>query len=329
MPLTSLPEIDSVMAAAGNAILRLLRRDGLRLQILKEAPPGLAAFCVDQNLAFALPDCAVADECINTLCDALDTADPILSHVEDKLGISLEPHNYCAASDSIFADDRTLLLAIDAGPGPVVLAMQPDTDQIERWVMAAEAVPADPAQILIPASLDLIVARLAVDDAAMIAQGDLLLLASIVPAALHMPNGYAEPGFLNLASGDWRVGGYAETEDQMGEDGETQSSEFRVPVSMRLPDQPMDAATLACLAPGAVIPMAPLAAGLVVDLLVGGKRIARGEIVQMAGQFAVHIDESFATTQRSGAVEVHAVHAPAAESSAAEFDAADSGEWEG
>jgi flagellar motor switch protein FliM len=70
---------------------------------------------------------------------------------------------------------------------------------------------------------------------------------------------------------------------------------FTVPVTLRLPEQAVDAATLAALTPGMVIPLSPLVQGLQVDLLVGGRRIARGEIVEMGASFAVHVDESFSS----------------------------------
>jgi flagellar motor switch/type III secretory pathway protein FliN len=194
------------------------------------------------------------------------------------------------------------VFSLSDGDQSVLFAVMADAETAQSWADRAEAMPVDLANILVPVKLSCIAARLAVEDAAGIGAGDLLLLPRRLPATLATANGQIEQGHFLTATGNWRMGGFAEAEDQMADDNDGLESGdvsggngFTVPVTLQLPEQAVDAATLAALAPGMVIPLSPLVQGLQVELLVGSRRIARGEIVEMGENFAVHIDESFSS----------------------------------
>jgi flagellar motor switch/type III secretory pathway protein FliN len=65
-----------------------------------------------------------------------------------------------------------------------------------------------------------------------------------------------------------------------------------VPVTVRLPAQHFGAAALAALGQGSTLPLAPLTQGLQVELLVGGRKIAEGEIVEIGDNFGILIAQT-------------------------------------
>jgi len=66
--------------------------------------------------------------------------------------------------------------------------------------------------------------------------------------------------------------------------------DFAVPITLRLPEQRVSAAALADLRPGVALPLGPVAEGMMVELLVAGSPLARGELVQLGDRFAVLIE---------------------------------------
>jgi flagellar motor switch/type III secretory pathway protein FliN len=126
----------------------------------------------------------------------------------------------------------------------------------------------------------------------------LLLLARNIPATIVPVDAIQTDhvdGRFDALCGTFSAGPVFDDGDaEMPDDDREQSgapAAFAVPITLRLPGQFIDAATLSALAPGYVLPLSPLVQGLQVDLLVGGQRIARGEIVELGDSFAVHIDE--------------------------------------
>ncbi len=302
-PLTSLPNHDAQRARVGNALLRLLASE--TVQVAQSAKPEGhgQAFVVGDDLAFILQDLPNVDVDtpnidVDTLCDALDAADPLLAHVEERLKRSLNPSGFVALSESAFALDKALIVTLKHAGHILCLAICADDGVAAQWEDAASARPINLAAIPFAVSLDCLAARLPLADAAGIAAGDLLLLPHMLSATLMAANDIHENGHFEIASGIWRPGSFAEAEDGMSDSGdgpESSSEGFTVPVTLHLPQQAVDAATLTALAPGAVLSLSPLIQGLSVELRVGGRRIARGEIVEMGENFAVHIDESYST----------------------------------
>jgi hypothetical protein len=302
-PLASLPRLDVLQSEAAHALLRLLAADDVRLAI-GDAPELFShAFIVNDAMAFMLPGLGSDEPDIDALCNALDAADPLLSHIEARLGQALDPTGLLPITQTAFGRENAVVLNVQKGDLSLSLALYPDEAMLAAWRDRADTVAINPANVLVPVTLDCVAARLPVADAAGIAAGDLLLLAKTLQAALMAGNGLNENGLLEFNNGNWRVGAFADAEDDMidGEDGQAGGSGFTVPVTMRLPQQAVDAATLSALAPGMVIPLSPLVQGLAVDLLVGGRRIARGEIVELGENFAVHIDEAFSSPASAAA----------------------------
>ena len=78
------------------------------------------------------------------------------------------------------------------------------------------------------------------------------------------------------------------SDDNAGEGGGFGA--LRVPVSVRLPDQSLTIEELGKLRAGLAVPVGQVSAGMMVELLVAGRVIAKGELVRLGEQFAVHID---------------------------------------
>ena len=79
-------------------------------------------------------------------------------------------------------------------------------------------------------------------------------------------------------------------EERRHDTPENTAPAFSVPVTVRLPVQHFDAATLGALREGSSLPIVPLTQGLQVELLVGGRKIATGSIAEIGDSFAVVID---------------------------------------
>ncbi len=129
--------------------------------------------------------------------------------------------------------------------------------------------------------------RLPVAEAGDLAPGDLVLLAARPGATLDADNGTAFAGQCDLSSGSF-------TPHPQGGPMAADSSaprDFAVPLTLRLPDRMTSAASLAALRPGMALPLGPLTEGMPVELLVAGRPLARGELVQLGDRFAVLIEE--------------------------------------
>jgi flagellar motor switch/type III secretory pathway protein FliN len=299
---TSLPKRDEARAAAGNALLRLLGNGDFNVALIDGQEVQGHAFRAGDGKAYQLAGLRGADTGVDALCDALDASDGLLRHVEHSLGITLDPLAFSPAAATAFDDDAAYVFSLSDDAQSVLFAILADAETAQSWAGRAEALPVDLATILLLVKLSCIAARLPLEHAAGIGAGDLLLLPHRLIATLATANGQIEQGHFETASGNWRSGGFAEAEDQMADDidgletGDLNGrGGFTVPVTLHLPEQAVNAATLSALAPGMVIALSPLVQGLQVDLLIGGRRIARGEIVEMGENFAVHIDESFSS----------------------------------
>jgi hypothetical protein len=285
--------LDEAAALASNLALRLLHRNGVEAKILRDFSHESPVFTVHDRAVFSLNGVSDPDSGIDALCDALDAADLLLEHIETNLGINLAPSDFGTVAAGIFNRDDAIIVQLRRDGQSLILALMVDADSVARWQEMADGLPVELAMLQRPVNLDCMAARLSLAEAAGIAPGDLLLLPGKLMASLTVALGPVMQGQFDCGSGNWRAGGFAEAEDNMSNyDGNEQDSGpggFAVPVSLRLPQQAVDAATLAALAPGAVIPLSPLSHGLVVDLLVGGKIIASGEIVELGENFGVHI----------------------------------------
>jgi hypothetical protein len=228
---------------------------------------------------------------------ALDMVDPVLDVLEARLGIVLEPVDLvtCDAvppvglrfTVSAEGDDRVGALH------EVILAGTIDAFNPQHMAAQSDANPIDPHAMPCIFQIALTLAGLSVDDAAGIDQGDLLLLEKRASARVIWPLSQDK----NVAAS--RVSGWFDFENNcfkcaiLGEDrmnDADRQSGFSVPVTISLPAQTTSMATLSALQPGASLPLGTIAEGLMVDISVGGRAIARGELVQIGDRFAVHIE---------------------------------------
>ncbi len=297
--LRSLRSVEVSAAQTGNALLSLLGTIGKAALADFDLAPDYW-FVSDANSAFAVAvdGIVVSAADLDLACDALDAAEPLLQQSEALLGVALDPLDLKPKAQ-IMADFSTALVArIDSPATTLWIALHPDAGHIAQWQAKADSLPVDPATVPIPVMVTLTAARLTPEQAAGMAPGDLLLLARHMPAMLAaVSQDKADPvgGRFDCQSGAFSAGAVFDDGDADMQDDDLEPSgaaaAFAVPVTLRLPGHSIDAATLAALGPGYVLPLSPLVQGLQVDLLVGGRRIARGEIVELGDNFAVHIDE--------------------------------------
>ncbi len=304
-PLTHLPKQDPEIARLGNAVLRLLANDRAANQAidisLVSDQRGARYFHVDDHIAFAVNSSAVAGDHndgkdIDIICSALDNADILLSHAEGALGLKLDPS---AVHDNLpddFTDNGHLCVRLAQGVDEMLLYLSADSRHSPAWIEKAGGAAAALSYIPLAIGVECSAARLSIDAAAAIGPGDLLLLPQQMTARLWAASLNAENmGVYYPKSGEFLAAVMNQNEEDMSMDNQEDagggSAMMTVPVSLRLPQQQVDAASLSALRSGAVLPLGPLVQGLHVDLLVGGRVIARGEIVELGENFAVHIDE--------------------------------------
>lgn len=221
----------------------------------------------------------------------LTGADPLLSALERRIGVTIEPDEL---RDD--APDTAHIIALDFHGAQglqhqLILAFPHDF-----------VVPMDSAQqdlnltrATVAATLDAVVATLDVDAASTIGSGDLLVLrGGNWAATLGTPFGTV-PGRLDPFNNLFSVGTGDPAQEQSGMSDEQTGGDggfgtLKVPVSIKLPDQGLTIEELGRLRAGLAVPVGPIAAGLEVQLMVAGRTIAVGELVRLGDQFAVHID---------------------------------------
>jgi flagellar motor switch/type III secretory pathway protein FliN len=128
--------------------------------------------------------------------------------------------------------------------------------------------------------------RVGIAEAGDLAAGDLVLLSPRPAATIEQDDGAGHTGQLDFATGNF-------TPHPQGAPmaDEPPARDFAVPLTLRLPDRATSAASLAALRPGMALPLGPLTDGMPIELLVAGRPLARGELVQLGERFAVLIEE--------------------------------------
>jgi flagellar motor switch/type III secretory pathway protein FliN len=300
----SLKKLDPGKVGLTDAVLKLL--SGEMDVMVASAVPDAKVFVADDQMAFAVlsktGNCILgSDESVDHACDMLDAADTLLSHAEKALGIMIAPVAIRPLPQSAFFDEDALILQISDRDKILLLALQPDTEQSARWIEAARSTTPDLSAVPVPVIIEFEAAKLSVAETARIEGGDMLLLPrsvralwqSALPSTVQLPR----HAVINLQNMTLKFGGayYDELETGMSDDDtyddtKETSASFNVPVTIRLPTQYIDAATLAGLHEGSSLQLGPLLQGLPVELLVGSRRIATGEIVEVGENFGVLID---------------------------------------
>ena len=233
-------------------------------------------------------------ERISAVAGLLTDADAVLAALELKFGTSFEPDQLLG---NIPEDSRALELKLHGSQGVL--------HNIYFAFPAGFTLPVDPVadnlnltHVPVVVSLSVSVASIDVDDASAMGQGDLLILrAGSWQAVLETPFGTVQ-GLLDSGANQFSIGngvnmqGQSMTSDEQPDGGEGPAfGSLRVPVSMKLPDQSLTIEELGKLRAGLAVPLGLVTAGVSVDLVVAGRTIAKGELVRLGEQFAVHIDE--------------------------------------
>jgi flagellar motor switch/type III secretory pathway protein FliN len=309
----NIPKLDSARMDVTNALLKLLSRD-LNTCVAHHFPE-MRAFTTNDGFAFALLSasgvCMLGDDhSVDHACSVLDAGDAMLRAVEERLETRIEPVAIYPQTKSLFACDEAIILNVAGGDLTLLLAVNPDADQRAAWIEAAEFVRPDHSRIPVALSVEFEAAKLPVADAAAIEGGDMLLLPrkalATWQAAGDHPLGH---GVIDLIAMAVRMSAtYEQKERGMTDDDATDpATAFQVPVTIRLPTQYINAADYAGLRAGGSLQLGPLVHGLPVELLVGGRRIGTGEIVEIGENFAVLIDERDApkvATETTGEVDL-------------------------
>ena len=162
--------------------------------------------------------------------------------------------------------------------------------------------PRPPAQSIAPSSsarLPVRIAldgpRLAIDAAATLAKGDLLILpAGPWRAWVEAPGRVGEQGLFDPRLGEWtmEVTLLDDAEQTVGATHNDAVRDFAVATTLTLPSVTLTVGELEALRPGSTLAIGPATTGLEVAVLVSGRRVAGGELVLLGDQYAVLVTSS-------------------------------------
>ncbi len=298
--LTSLPALDPVKAETTNRLIALLNgewiEDEHHKMLVTEAsslpPPtnpwfdtalGIKIHIASTNGARAV----YAHDRLDDIVAALDAVDPLLSVVERCIGLSLEP---IGLVDAIADEDIQLSVALYMNKAACeTIDVAIPLSSLNADFLAAAKPVGTPILGDTPCVANMIVraADLSIDEAAALDIGDLILLGLRSPGRLEWSGG-ASDGAFDFGTSVFSAG--PNSGDDMNDDPGRSDGGFSVPISIRLPSRTLSMETLAGLKPGATLPLGPITNGLGVEILVGGRALAKGELVQVGAQFAVLVE---------------------------------------
>lgn len=229
---------------------------------------------------------------IGEVVAAFESAAPLLDALESVTGWVIEP-----GGSSPRAPDDSIILRVSASRNgtsvaELAIAVPPALAETATGSVAS-------ADLLrnVPLSATMFVraVELTIDDADALATGDLLILSEGGwRATLSLPGmgdvaAVLEPGSGALVHAPaWNGREMPVSDDEPP--AADRIRELRVPVALRMPDIAVTAGDLAGLREGGTLPLGPVTAGLAVELAIGGRVIAHGEIVRLGDRFAVHVD---------------------------------------
>lgn len=293
-------EIEPVRQAAAERLAAILEQAGdgaFHAAIEHDSAPGCWLLSADgpglRIDAVGGAPAALHAERVEQLVDALAALEPLLDRIEARTGWVIEPE-----STALVPPNDTLVVRIATDDG-ARFALAVPSAMVDAVADAPGASLDRLGTIPVPASLRAVAAHLTIDEAGALATGDLLVLApGPWRATLAVaPMGEAAAMFDSVTGRLTRLGnlgaaanlGSVTMDD--GEPGEIDRVRaFRVPIELRLPDAGATMAELAGLREGGTLALGAVTAGLQVELAVGGRRIASGEIVRLGDRFAVLVD---------------------------------------
>jgi len=286
--LTDLPRLDPGAAALGAALCALIGNAGFDTAIVRGMQPVAAWFACADGVRFRIlrsdgRAVLLDPERTGDAVALLDRAEPVLERIEQALELMLEP----GALDEERIDGA-VIVSFSNGSTSGLIAVPNDHSGRAGWEERAHRL--DPVAATLPVVVRLLVEgpRLAIAEAGDLLPGDLVLLAARPAVTLEADTGTVFTGQCDPLSGSFTPhpqGG------PMAADTPAAPRDFAVPLTLRLPDRMTSAASLAALRPGVALPLGLLTEGMPVELLVAGRPLARGELVQLGDRFAVLIDE--------------------------------------
>jgi hypothetical protein len=283
--------------------------DEMRIQAkpIDALPKGVLAFRATNGVEFCVNNRAGLSRLANpsdmdAACDALDLADALLSFIERALSISLAPVDLLSVE---VLSASGVAFEISDLETKISIIIPDDHPNATAWIASADQLTASLNDVPLLVQLSLSGPRLPLSEASAIAGGDLLLLSANTSARLQICTPDTAPdlvaggvGIFDLRSGIFCIGDTNDHEiigeDMHADDEFTSAKQFgalQVPVTIRLPEKLVQAADIAALKPGGTLRLGAMVQGLIAELVIGGKILAKGEIVQMGSDFALLIDE--------------------------------------
>ena len=226
---------------------------------------------------------------------ALDAAEPVLSAIEQRTGLTLDPSE---AVSALPENSLVFEVSSDNAQHLLHLALAPDFVAPAGLHKMFGALEVDWAKVPVAFEIQISGPSLGIEVAAAIETGDLILIGGMfVKARLSWSVEPAQTqkiiGRFDMLSGQFTANGTGETMESglaQGANGNV-SAGFSVPISIRLPNRMTSAAELSAMRPGTILNIGAVTQGLSVHILIGDQEIARGELVQVGDQFAVMIEQ--------------------------------------
>jgi flagellar motor switch/type III secretory pathway protein FliN len=279
------------LAAAGDDTVRFDTR------IERKAAPGLWLYGADGPSlridAIGGDLVPVHPDRVDALVEALDRLEPLLDLLEARTGWVIEP----ASTGSAPPLDALVITvkATRAGEPAARFALAVSPGRAAALDRATPMGGDRLARVPLPCRLRLAAVQLSVEDAGALGPGDLVLLAP-VPWPATLSAGPAGDFAAALDSGTGALTLRTTDRNTALSDGDASGLEqlraFRVPVEITLPGVSATLEELAALREGGTLALGALTAGVAVELSVGGRALATGELVRLGDRYAVLIERA-------------------------------------
>ena len=234
---------------------------------------------------------------------AIDAAEGIISQIEKRTGIALEP---AATVSATHEDALNFEIATADRQSILQLALLPDFTPPPAARIMFDALAIDWTQVTISYETHIAGPMLPIASAAGLNVGDLLIIGGSMTSARigwTLPTAEADiqnmAGRYDLLNGTFTANrsGVDMTNGEMSGTGGNTQVDFSVPLTIRLPNRSAAAADLSAMRVGTTLNIGAVTQGLPVSVLVADQEIARGELVQVGDQFAVLIEHKVVHAQ--------------------------------
>lgn len=229
---------------------------------------------------------------VDALVDALDRLEPLLDLLEARTGWVIEPGSTGPAPPP----DALVIVVVATRDGVPAARFALAVSSDQAAALGGTAVAGDRlARLPLPCGLRPAAVQLSVEDAGALGPGDLILLAP-APWPATLSAGPAGDFAAALDPGTGALTLRMIDRNTALSDGDAPGLEqlraFRVPVEITLPGVSATLEELAALREGGTLALGALTAGLAVELSVGGRPLATGELVRLGDRYAVLIDRA-------------------------------------